>query len=311
MAQEESHVGERSTRPPASGSDDRGNEKAAVTGNQAVQHPWPGSDAERFTVFAHRGARAHAPENTLLALRLAFALGADAIECDVQLSADGALVIIHDDKVNRTTNGRGEVNLKTLAQLRALDAGQGQRIPTLEEVLDLCRSLERQINLEVKAETLEGALATAEALGAVLESLDAPMRSLVLVSSFELPAVAQLKQRLPWLRVATLHSGRHWRRQDMLAPALEMGAEALHPGVNLVSPELVRRVHQAGLHVHVWTANRWSTLRQLLAWGVDGVFTDYPERAIITRVMGGNTSEPPDDAEDQPDGSVRGVATSA
>ena len=252
-----------------------------------------------LVVFAHRGARAHAPENTLLAFRLAFDLGADAVECDVQLTADGALVIIHDEKLNRTTTGRGPVAEKTLAELRALDAGRGQRIPTLAEVLALCRARGRQVNLEIKAETRDAAIATADALELALAALDEPMRPMMLVSSFELPAVAHLKRRLPWLRVATLHGGRRWRRRDLLAPASEMGAEAVHPGVSLVTPDLVRRAHARGLRMHVWTANRWSTLRQLLAWGVDGVFSDYPERAIVTRVTGGAASEPDDEAHDE------------
>jgi glycerophosphoryl diester phosphodiesterase len=262
-----------------------------------------GAQAPRMTIFAHRGARAHAPENTLLAFRLAFALGADAIECDVQLSVDGSLVVIHDARLNRTTNARGPVALKTLAELRALDAGRGERIPTLEEVLALCRAGERQVNLEVKAETVEAATATADAMAPILSELDEPMRRLVLVSSFELRAVAHLRQRLPWLRAATLHAGRRWRKLDMLdmlAPALEMGAEAVHPGAGLVTPELVRRAHELGLRVNVWTANRWSTLRQLLFMGADGVITDYPERAVITRVTRGITVEPPDTAEDEP-----------
>jgi glycerophosphoryl diester phosphodiesterase len=252
-----------------------------------------------LVVFAHRGARAHAPENTLLAFRLAFDLGADAIECDVQRAADGALVIIHDGKLNRTTNGRGPVAERTLAELRALDAGRGQRIPTVAEVLALCRARGRQVNLEVKAETVDAAIAMADALEPALTGLEESLQPLILLSSFALPAVARLKQRLPWLRVATLHGGRGWRRRDMLAPALAMGAEAIHPGVSLVTPDLVRRAHARGLRVHAWTANRWSTLRLLLAWGVDGVFSDYPERAVVTRVTGGDVSEPDDTAQDQ------------
>lgn len=239
--------------------------------------------------YAHRGARAHAPENTLLAFALAFDLGADAIECDVQLTADGGLVIIHDDTLQRTTNGRGPVATRTLAELRALDAGLGQRLPTLDETLALCAARDRGVNLEVKAENAAAALATVAALEPALVGLDAARRARTLVSSFDLPALAELKRRLPWLRVATLHGGRAWRRRDLLALALEMGAEAVHPGANLVSAALVERAHQHGLRVNVWTANRWATLRQLLAWGVDGVFSDYPERAVITRALGGAT----------------------
>ncbi|HEV7126511.1 MAG TPA: glycerophosphodiester phosphodiesterase family protein [Ktedonobacterales bacterium] len=239
----------------------------------------------RPLVFAHRGARAYAPENTLLAFQLAFDLGADAIECDVRRTADGALVIIHDGTLNRTTNGRGVVASQTLADLRALNAGLGQSIPTLDETLALCAARGRQVNLEVKAETLRAALATAEALEPALSALDAGGRQRVLVSSFDLPAVAHLKQRLPWLRAATLHGAREWRQRDPLAPALAMGAQAVHPAMSLVTPSLVERAHDNGLRIHVWTANRLVPLRQLLSWGVDGVFSDYPERAVIARTL--------------------------
>jgi glycerophosphoryl diester phosphodiesterase len=244
---------------------------------------------ERQTVicYAHRGARGHAPENTLLAFDLAFDLGAEAIECDVQRSRDGELVIIHDGTINRTTNGVGAVAALDLADLRAHDAGRiwriPQRIPTLAETLDLVRRRGGSLNLEIKGESVAEAVGTAEAVEPVLRALDEPLRSRLLVSSFAHPAVALSKERLPWLRVATLYSGREWQKQDILAPALATGAEAIHPGVGLATAELVTRAHGAGLRVNVWTANRTATIRKLIAWGVDGLFSDYPERVIIAR----------------------------
>jgi glycerophosphoryl diester phosphodiesterase len=94
-----------------------------------------------------------------------------------------------------------------------------------------------------------------------------------------------LKQRLPWLRVATLYRGREWQRQDMLAPALAMGAEAIHPGVALTTADLISQAHEKGLRVNIWTANRVATIRKLIAWGADGLFSDYPERVIIQRAQ--------------------------
>jgi len=239
--------------------------------------------------YAHRGARGHAPENTLLAFDLAFDLGAEAIECDVQRSRDGELVITHDGTVNRTTNGVGAVAALPFADLRALDAGRvwriPQRIPTLAETLDLVRRRGGALNLEIKGESVAESLATAEAVEPVLRALEEPLRSRLLVSSFAHPAVALLKERLPWLRVATLYSGREWQKQDMLAPALAMGEEAIHPSVGLTTAELVTRAHDAGLRVNVWTANRSTTIRRLIAWGVDGLVSDYPERVIIARAQ--------------------------
>ena len=247
----------------------------------------------RVVCYAHRGARAYAPENTLLAFELAFDLGAEAIECDVQRSRDGQLVIIHDGTVNRTANGSGLVARLSFGELRALDAGGSahlpQRIPTLDETLTLVWRRGGSINLEIKGESVAESVATAEAVEPVLRGLDEGVRTRVLVSSFEHPAVQRLKERLPWLRVGALYGSRRWRRRDMLAPALEMGAEAIHPGAGLVTSDLVRRAHDAGLRVNVWTANRWGTIRRLIEWDVDGIFSDYPERVVIARAIAGGT----------------------
>jgi glycerophosphoryl diester phosphodiesterase len=243
---------------------------------------------QQVTAYAHRGARAYAPENTLLAFELAFALGADAIECDVQRSRDGHLVIIHDDTVDRTTNGKGLVREKTLDELRTLDAGlrwgTQQRIPLLQETLELVNRRGKAINLEVKGASVEESVATAEALEPVLRALPEELRPRVLVSSFEHPALALLKERLSWLRIGALY-GSEWRGKDLIEPALALNAEAIHPESGLLTQDIVRRAHQAGLRVNVWTANSWIRIRRLLQWGVEGIFSDYPERVVILRTL--------------------------
>jgi glycerophosphoryl diester phosphodiesterase len=235
--------------------------------------------------YGHRGARGHAPENTLLAFALAFDLGADGIECDAQLSADGRLVIIHDGAVNRTTNGRGAVRDLSFAALRQLDAGRGQRIPTLDETLALVRARDGLLNLELKAESDAEALDVAAAVAERLATLadDDPLRQYIIASSFSLPAVADIKRRLPWLRVGALYGGRAWTRTAMIERALALGAEAIHPHPRILTQETVRAAHEAGLRINVWTANRWATIRQLITWEVDGVFSDFPERVVIAR----------------------------
>lgn len=235
--------------------------------------------------YAHRGARAHAPENTLLAFDLAFDLGADGIECDVQLSADNRLVIIHDSTVKRTTDGRGAVRALTFDRLRGLDAGRGQIIPTLEETLALVRARGGQVNIELKADNDAQAVEVAEAVAALLTAMaeDDPLRTRILFSSFNHPAITTIRQRLPWARTGALFGGRAWTRQTMIERAQALGAEALHPHPRILSAETVRAAHEAGLRVNVWTANLWSTIRQLIAWDVDGVFSDVPERVVIAR----------------------------
>ncbi len=236
----------------------------------------PVSTARRTICFAHRGASGRSPENTLLAFRYAFELGADAIECDVQLCADGVPVIIHDATVDRTTNGTGEVSRLSLDALQRLDAGAGEHIPELQEVLDLCRAAGKLANLEIKAETLEEAYRIAEVVGEVLEQEHA--QGMVLVSSFWLPALISFKNAHPQIRTATLHSGIRWRFLNMLTAARAAGADAIHPHVALTSRRLVEAAHAAGLQVNVWTVDHPKTMARLASWGVDGIMTNYPER---------------------------------
>lgn len=226
--------------------------------------------------FAHRGASGHSPENTLLAFRYAFELGADGIECDVQLSADGAPVIIHDATVDRTTNGSGLVVDLSLEHLRALDAGAGEQIPELHEVLALCRERNKLINLEVKADTLEQADQVAKVVGKALEI--GGYDDLALVSSFWHPPLVSLKSAYPQIRTATLHSGARWRLLNMITAARTIGADAIHPEARLTSRLLVERAHQAGFQVNVWTVDQPRDMRKLASWGVDGLFTNFPER---------------------------------
>jgi glycerophosphoryl diester phosphodiesterase len=231
--------------------------------------------------FAHRGASGHAPENTLLAFHSAFELGADAIECDVQLSADGEPVILHDATLDRTTTGRGMVTALSLEALRRLDAGAGERIPTLQEVLELCRAEQKLVNLEVKAESLAEAFAIARVVGQAIEQ--GGHHANTLVSSFWLPAVAALKKEHPTIRTATLHGGLRWRFFSMLRAAHESGANAIHPQSALVSRRLVEAAHAAGLEVNVWTVDQPDTMLRLLSWGVDGIMSNYPE--VLHRVL--------------------------
>jgi glycerophosphoryl diester phosphodiesterase len=226
--------------------------------------------------FAHRGASARSPENTLLAFRYAFELGADAIECDVQLSADGMPVIIHDSTLERTTNGKGEVAQLSLEELRKLDAGAGEPIPLLQEVLELCQSLGKMLNLELKADTLEQAYQVGQVTGEVLES--GGYGEIALVSSFWLPAVTRFKNEHPQIRTGTLHSGVRWRFLNLLTAARAAGADAIHPNVQLTSRALVEAAHAAGLQVHVWTVDQLKVMKRLAAWGVDGIMTNHPER---------------------------------
>ncbi len=230
-------------------------------------------------VVAHRGASGHAPENTLAAFRRAVELGAAFIETDLQISRDAHIVVIHDDHLDRTTTGRGPVREHTLAELRELDAGSwydsqfaGERIPTLEEVLEFSRQSDIVFYLEIKPGAPWG---VEEAVVGALRSTGETTRAVVL--SFDATTLATVRRLEPTLMTGYLYDR---RQPDAVQRALELGARQLAPRGDLVTPELVAEARRSGLQVVTWTINEPEHMRALAAAGVDGIMTDYPDRLI-------------------------------
>jgi len=225
--------------------------------------------AGKFLVFGHRGARGHEPENTLLSIRRALELGANAIEVDVQC-VDGELIILHDATLNRTTNGRGRVARKTFAALRKLDAGKGERIPTLAEVFE-CVNRRALINIELKGRR------TARPVAALIECYIQERGWTYddfLVSSFHRKELRELAGgRIPLGILFTR------RARGFAKLARELGAIAIHPPLRFTNEKLIQKAHTLGLRVFVYTVNAAQDIARLRGWGVDGVFTDFPERA--------------------------------
>jgi len=213
----------------------------------------------------------------------AMELGAAMIECDLQLTADGHVVVFHDWTVDRTTDGSGAVREMTLAELRALDAGSwrdarfaGERIPTLEEILDATEG-RVALNLELKSQRGDAHLALAVMAGVTQR------RALerVLLSSFHPALLEQVREASPHAAIAVLCAGPPFDDAWSLAGAL--GAVALHPGNDGVSPEVVREAHDRGLRTNVWTVNRVERMLELLESGVDGLISDFPARLLEAR----------------------------
>jgi len=231
----------------------------------------------RPLVIAHRGASAQRPENTLGAFALAIEQSADMIETDLHRTRDGAVVITHDESL-AGLGGRGEIADATLAEVRALDAGGGARVPTLDEVLDAFGARVAW-NLELKRGT------RADYAGLEALALDAVARrglsERVLFSSFYDPVLARLRALAPQARIGLLLARRS--AQSALERARSLGAEAIHPEAALVEPGLVERAHAAGLAVYPFTVDDEAEMRHLLAIGVDGLFSNHPDRlrAII------------------------------
>lgn len=230
-------------------------------------------------IIAHRGASAYAPENTLAAFELALRQSADAIELDAKLSADGKVVIYHDQTTDRTTATSGRVKDFTLAELRRLDAGshfdvafKGEPIPTLEEVFDLVGH-RTFINIELTnygspTDTLP------EKVAALVQRHRLSKR--VLFSSFNPLALIRVRRKLPETPIGLLAlPGRAgvWARSFL---GRLLGYQSLHPAACDVNLALVESAHRRGQKVFVWTVNQAEQMRQLFDMGVDGIFTDDP-----------------------------------
>jgi glycerophosphoryl diester phosphodiesterase len=223
-------------------------------------------------VIAHRGASAYRPENTLSSYALAVEQRADMIEIDLHLTRDGEVVITHDEALEGL-GGRGEIADATLAQLRALDAGGGQRVPTLDEVLD-CFGDTIPFNLEIKRGSSGLYLGLEELALQALRSRDLLERTLF--SSFYDPVLARLRELEPGVRLALLVSPRDAERP--LERAASVSAEALNPWFGMAKAELVAAAHAEGLAVYPYTVNPQEDMRRLLDLGVDGMFTNHPDR---------------------------------
>jgi glycerophosphoryl diester phosphodiesterase len=225
--------------------------------------------AKTFLIIGHRGARGHAPENTLLGIRRALELGVDAIEIDVQF-VDGQLIVIHDATLNRTTNGRGRVARKPFAALRELDAGQGERIPTLAEVFEL---VNRRVLINIELKGRKTARPVAALIENYVQTRGWEYRDF-LVSSFRRPELKQLAGgKIP---LAILFSR---RTRGFPKLARELGAVAINPPLRFTTEKLITKAHALDLRVLVYTVNEPEDIARLRTWKADGIFTDFPDRA--------------------------------
>jgi len=223
-----------------------------------------------FTVLAHRGARGHAPENTLAAFDKAIELKAQWVELDVQWHA-GQLWVFHDLRLERCTNGKGWLVDHKADALRKLDAGGGQRIPFLHEVLD---RLDRRVGVNVELKTADGTAAeVATALRGCLARGWKPEQ--FLVSSFHLPELREFKRRMPEIPLGVLMCG---VPLGLAAAGTELGAQVLSLDRDFADRALIADAHARGMRVFVYTVNEPEDIARYRGQGVDGVFTDFPER---------------------------------
>jgi glycerophosphoryl diester phosphodiesterase len=231
--------------------------------------------------IAHRGASGHAPENTMASFRLAVEMGAKFIETDLQLTRDAKIIAMHDPTVDRTTNGRGRISKMSLVELRGLDAGvkflsvdgksyKGERVPTLDEILEFARTVDVTFYLEMKESQGWG---FEQSLVGALRRADAMNRAVAI--SFDSEKLATIKRIEPQLTTGFLVEK---PTTQMIEKAVALGAKQFLPRADRISPELIAVAHRANLPVVVWTVNEIEDMRAVIALGVNGIISDYPDR---------------------------------
>ena len=264
----------------------------ALTSHPLAPHPYFASGD--VLVIAHRGGKGLAPENTLAAFARSAALGVDVLEMDLRQSSDGALVVLHDRRVDRTTNGQGPVDSLRLAQLKQLDAGyhfsldgqtfpyrgQGIAIPTLDEVFTAFPNMRFLIEIKDDSPALVRDFCRA------IQRFELSER--VIAASFRSGPLASLRQVCP--AVATSASSStglsfvflHWLRLDAAYHPTSQAFQfpTRFGAIDLIDRRFVARAHAHNIQVHVWTINDPDAMQHYLDLGVDGLITDYPDRLL-------------------------------
>jgi glycerophosphoryl diester phosphodiesterase len=222
-----------------------------------------------FIVFGHRGAAGHEPENTLLSFSKALSLGAQWIELDV-FNVQNELVVIHDERLERTTNGKGYVEKSSLEYLRSLNAGKGEKIPFLSEVIDL---VDRRMNINIELKGQNTAEPTARLIEHYLTS-EKWSDDQFLVSSFNHPELALFKRLLPQIKTGALIAHIPLNYAGF---AKALGVYSIHASLEFIIQELIEDTHRNGMKFFVYTVNHPEDVSRMKALNVDGIYSDFPE----------------------------------
>lgn len=233
-------------------------------------------------VYAHRGARGYAPENTMAAFQKAFELKAEGIELDVQMTADNQIVICHDHDIDRTSNGHGLICDQTVEQLKQHDFGSwfgpefaGETIPTLEEFLVWFQDTGMVLNIEIKNGPVIYKGIEEQVVAAIEKHR---IHDRVLISSFYHPSLLRVKRLKPSLKTGALFA---CRPLNPLRFVDELNADYLHPHWTLVEPDWVSEAHVRGIKVNAYTINNPSEYELIRSVGLDGIFSDFPNRFTL------------------------------
>ncbi len=234
------------------------------------------NEKRRVLIIGHRGASNIAPENTLKAFQKAIELGADYIEFDIHQSKDGEIVIMHDANTYAITGNKGLIKKMTLTELRMLDCGEGERIPTLLELIRIAKG-KIGLQIEIKAKNL------AENLVKILRKEDLVETSII--SSFLHDELLKLQKIEPKLKLATLEPiitgwSKNWEyHSEILHKVIKNNYFAIHPRQHLVNQELINHAHKNNIKVNIWTVNSKAAMKKFIQMGVDGIITDNIQNA--------------------------------
>ena len=268
---------------------------AALLARPAAEHPFFAQFEQRPLVMAHRGGRGLWPENTLYAFERALEMGVDVLEMDIHTTVDGALVVMHDDTVDRTTNGSGPIHSFTLDEVKGLDAGytwsaddeqtfpyrgQGISVPTLEEVFAAFPGV--PLNIEIKQNQPSIATSFCQLIR------DHDLADQVLVASFHEEAMTEFRQQCPEVATATgttetvtlFALSRLFLEGTYGAPAEAAQVPEYRSGLHVLARRFIDAAHNRNLEVHAWTINDEDDMQRMISLGVDGIITDYPDRLL-------------------------------
>lgn len=228
-----------------------------------------------FEVVGHRGAPREEPENTLASFRRAIDIGVDWIEFDLRKTKDGVLVVIHDDGVDRTTNGRGLVRHMTFGELQELDAGNGQKIPSLQQVIDLSRDRVK-MDMEIKEGGIEADVASA------IEGNH--ITAQCMVSSFMLRAIMKTRELNDRIMTAAILD--KMPPEDLLDRFIrEIGADAVMLGTRIVSPAFFADLRRNGIKIGIWNTDTPDQIEKYAAMRPDYLCSNYPDRLVRLKTI--------------------------
>lgn len=221
--------------------------------------------------IAHRGFSGMYPENTMLAFREAVKIGVDGIETDLHVTKDGVIVVCHDETVDRTTNGTGFIKDYTYDNIRNLDAGDGEKIPSLDELLTYIRHKGKLLNLELKNDVIHYENLEKNTIDKIYEY---NLENSVILSSFNHNSMKKVKQYDSNMKTGLLYGLPIYKPEEY---AVRMCADALHPLFSLIMDEkVIYNIKKSGIFINAYTVNREDDMKKLIGLGIDGIITNYP-----------------------------------